>query len=806
MLRNYFKTAIRNLLRYRGHALINLSGLAVGLAACVLLFMVVQYERGYDRSQPDYHRIARVVTATRFPDNTEYNPGVPFLMADALRADYPGLTVGNLYASYGSQVTVLGRDASHASYDRKFIEPTGVFFADPDFFRVFHYAWLSGSAAVLKEPNQVVLSRGLAEKYFGSWQAALGQFLKLDNILTLQVGAILENPPAHSDFPLNLITSYVTLQHHDGYGYTTDWGSVTSNQQVYVRLPEGQSLAGMDRQLARFGQVHYDGERRQRTSHFLQPLSEIHFDDRFGNLGDHVTTRSTLWTLSLIGVFILVMACINFINLATAQAINRSREIGIRKVLGSHRRHLFWQMMGETALLVSVALLLATGIAQLCLPFIKHIDSISEPLSVATPQTLLFLLVTGLVVTALSGFYPALVLSGFNPMLALKNKITSAQIGGISLRRGLVVTQFAISQVLVIGTLVAVTQMNFVRHADLGFDKTAVFVLSTNADSVARTRQPAFKQDLLRLPGVQSLSLCSDVPSSDNNWGTNFAFDHRPDETFNLYLKWGDEDYLRTFGLQLVAGRNYPPGDTITGVVVNETLVRKLGLKSPQEAIGREIRLGSHRNPWKTITGVVRDFKTNSLREEIRPMLIATRSNFYSMASVKLRSRNLQASTAEIHKVWDRYFPEYAANSFFMDESINNFYRQENQLSLLYKIFAGIALLISCLGLYGLASFLAVQRTKEIGIRKTLGASAGQIVLLFSREFTLLVLAAFVVAAPLAWYLMQHWLDNFAYRIRLGAGVFALAIGASVLIAWLTVGYKSVKAALANPVRSLRSE
>jgi predicted permease len=806
MIKNYFKTAFRNVLRHKGHAAINVSGLAVGIAACILLFIVIQYELNYDKFQPNYKQIARIVTVDKYPDGDEYNPGVPYPMADALRAEFPQMMFGNLYASYGSQVTVLGNDASKVSADKKFIESTGIFFADPDFFKVFHFDWLSGSPELLAEPNQTVLTQKMAEKYFGNWQSAVGQFIKLDNIITLKVAGILKDVPAHTDLPLAVITSYVTIKHNDGYGYTTDWGSTSSNQQVYMLLPRNTSVTSMNSQLDAFAKRHNDGVRRERRSHFLQPLSDLHFDNRFGNLGDHVTTRSTLWTLSLIGVFIMIMACINFINLSTAQAVNRSKEIGIRKVLGSNRRNLFWQMMGETAIVVFVSLVIAAAIAQLCLPFIKHIDSIEEPLNVFTAQTLLFLLIIAVAVTVFSGLYPSLIVSGFNPMMALKNKITSASIGGISLRRGLVVTQFAISQVLIIGTIVAVSQMSFVQNADLGFNKNAVFVLSTNADSVARARQLSFKQGLLQIPGVQSASFSSDVPSSDNNWGTNFAFDHRPDEKFTLYLKWADEDYLKTFGLELLAGHNVPPGDTISQVLINETLVKKLGLKNPQEAIGHEIRLGSQRNPWKTIAGVVKDFKTNSLREEIRPTLIATRKNFYSVTSVKIRSNNLAATRDAITKAWDRTYPEYAANTYFMDESINNFYRQEEQLSLLYKIFAGIALFISCLGLYGLVSFMAVQRTKEIGIRKVLGASIGNIVYLFSKEFTLLILVAFLLAAPLAWYMMSNWLSNFAYRISMGVSVFGLAIVLSVFIAWITVGYKSVKAALANPVKSLRTE
>jgi ABC-type antimicrobial peptide transport system permease subunit len=498
------------------------------------------------------------------------------------------------------------------------------------------------------------------------------------------------------------------------------------------------------------------------------------------------------------------MACINFINLSTAQAVSRSKEVGVRKVLGSNRIQLFWQVLGETGIIVLISMALAFAIAWICMPYINHIASIQEPINLFSWQSFAFAMVITIVVTILSGFYPSFVVSRFNPSLALKNKITSATVGGISLRRGLVVLQFAISQILIIGTIVAVSQMNFVQHADLGFNKEAILVLNSNADSVIVGRQPAFKQQLLQIPGIQSVSFSSDVPSSDNNWASNFAYDHRPDEDFSIFMKLGDEDYIKTYGLQLAAGRWYEKSDTMNEVVINETLLRKLNVKDPTAAIGKEIRTG--RSPWRTIVGVVKDFKSNSLRQDLQPLLLGERSKYYSTTGIKLKTNNLSRIQAAVQEAWNKVNPEYAYTSAFMDENINNFYRQEQQLSLLYKIFAGIAIFISCLGLYGLVSFMAVQRTKEVGIRKVLGASAAHIIYLFSKEFTLLIIIAFAIAVPVAYYLMNGWLNNFVFRVNMGPGVFVLAIAASIILAWLTVGYKSIKAALSNPVKNLRSE
>ncbi len=805
MFKNYFKTAWRSLSKNKAYSAINISGLAVGMAACILLFMVVQYELSYDTFQPNFKNIYHVATADKHHDGLDYTAGIPYPALEALQNYFPQLTTGVLYSNNGSQIAVTGANSTGAT-EKKFIESSGMFFADPQFFKIFQYKWLVNSPFVLNEPNVTVLTKKMAEKYFGDWHQAVGKFLKLDNIITLKVAGILDDVPANTDFYLGVVTSYLTLKNYpDMYGYATTWGRTTSSNQIFMLLPPTISPEKINVQLKEFSKKNYTDEKPGNIRwNFLQPLSDVHFDDRFGNFGDHVTNKSTLWTLSSIGVFIIIMACINFINLSTAQAVNRSKEIGIRKVLGSNRKNLFWQMMGETSLIVCIALLLAISIAEICLPYIKHIDSINESLNILTPQTIAAIVLIALAVILFAGLYPSLILSGFSPILAIKNKITSATVGGISLRRGLVILQFAISQVLIIGTIVAISQMSFVRHADLGFNKEAILVLNANADSAFTSRESAFKQSLLQMPGVQAASFSSDVPSSDNNWGSSFAFDHQPEKDYSLYYKCADPDYFKTFGLQFTAGRAYNISDSMNNVVINETLVQKLNLKNADDAIGKQIRMG--RDEWKTIVGVVKDFKTNSLRDVIQPLLIKPKQILYSVLSVKIKSTNLAQTKNAVEKTWDKFYPEYANTSSFMDENINNFYKQEDQLSLLYKIFAGIAIFISCLGLYGLVSFMAVQRTKEVGIRKVLGASVTNIMYLFSKEFILLIVVAFAVAAPLALYMMNNWLQNFHYRITIGASVFIIAVIISVMIALITVGYKSIRAAIANPVKSLRTE
>jgi ABC-type antimicrobial peptide transport system permease subunit len=335
-----------------------------------------------------------------------------------------------------------------------------------------------------------------------------------------------------------------------------------------------------------------------------------------------------------------------------------------------------------------------------------------------------------------------------------------------------------------------------------------VLILNSNVDSSVNVRQPAFKQALLTIPGVRAVSFSSDVPSSESNNSGSFAYDHRPLENFDLFRKFGDEDYFKTYGLEIIAGRPYTRSDTLKEVVVNETLVRKLGIKDPSEILGHEIltaRIGS-RLIWCPVVGVVKDFKTNSLREAVKPTVIGQRNKRYFFTGIKLLTNNISSTLSEIEKKWNQAFPEFVYAPTFMDERINDFYKQENQLSLLYKFFAAIAIFISCLGLYGLISFMAVQKTKEVGIRKVLGASVSHILYLFSREFTVLIVIAFIVAGPVAYYMMSKWLNNFAFRIHVGVMVFAVAMTTSLIIAWLTVGYKSIQAAIVNPVKSLRTE
>lgn len=801
MFKTYLKTAWRNIVRNKSFSFINITGLAIGIAASLLLYIVVRYELSYDTFQKNYHRIYRVVSNDKFGDGETFNSGIPVPALEALKAEMPQLQFAPLFGAYGTQITVPS--ANNPTGD-KYIEETGVFFSEPGFFNIFDYKWLAGDANVLNEPNSIVLAKKTAIKYFGNWQKAMGQTIVMANAVPMKVNGILDDVPANTDFPLYLVGSFKTARSNDEVFYLYDsWRSTSSNFHIYALLPENVSAKEIDKALLQFSNTHYNSRKLSKKINFLQPLSTLHFDNRFESLGDHIVSKNTLMTLTLIGIFILLMACVNFINLSTALSVTRSKEVGIRKVLGGSRSLLFWQVMGETAVIVGIAIVVAFALVYLTLPYIKLIASIPETISPFQFSIIGPLLLLGCLVTWLAGVYPSLVLSKYNPIAALKNKFASASVQGISLRRSLVVMQFAISQVLIVATAVAVSQMNFVRQADLGFKKDAVLLLSGTVDSSTVARQQSFKQQLLQVPGVQSVNFCSDAPSSYNSWTTNFAYDHRPDEKYQVSMKFADADYVKTFGLHLIAGHDMAPSDTTKDLLINETLVKKLGVKNANEVIGKTIRVNEQ---WYPIAGVVKDFKTSSLKEEIKPIVILSSNLIYGITAVKIRSANLATTKAAIQKVWDGLFPDYAFSPAWFDENIREFYDQENQLALLYKIFAGLAIFISCLGLYGLVSFMTVQKTKEVGIRKVLGASVGSLVKLFSKEFTILIIISFFIAVPVAWWMMSSWLNNFVYRISMGIGFFAIAIFSSVLIAWISVGYKAIRAALANPVKSLRTE
>lgn len=799
MFFNYLKTAFRNLKQNKNFAFMNVLGLTIGITSCLLIFMVVQFELSFDNYHKKKDRIYRVVTKFNRAGVIDWASGVSRPVAEALRRDFPQLESVAAIDNADSWLMSVTNDNGQS---KKF-ENDIVLYAEPQLFNVLDVKWLTGDPEkALSEPNTAVLSKTVATKYFGDWREAIGKLIKHNNNQVLKVSGVIDDVPVNSDFPLKVLISYKTSPNANDH----EWNNTSSGFNCLIVLPKEISPKQFDKMLPAFRDKYAKSDNAQfKLSYQLQPLNTIHFDNRFGNYNYGTFSKELITTLSLIGIFLLVIACVNFINLATAQAVNRSKEIGVRKVLGGRRMQLIMQFLGETFIITVMATAIACLLTTIILPYLNKLLGISFSISNdRLPMIAISLFIVVAAVTLLSGFYPALILSGFNPINALKSKVNAKSTKGISIRRGLVIFQFAIAQILIIGTLVVVSQMNFINNASMGFDKNAIVTIGFPGDTSNLSK--VLKQQLLNQPGIENVSFSMDAPASDGNWTSDFTFNKSPKPTsFEASLKWADADYFKTYGLQLIAGRIYAPSDTVREFVANETLLKKLGIKDPHDALGKEISLWNRRLHGD-IVGVVKDFHNNSLRDPISPVLISTRKRNYSTIGIKIQMNKAKEVLAGVEKLWNEAFPDYVYRYKFLDKQIADFYDQEGQLSKLYSIFAGIAIFISCLGLYGLVSFMAVQRTKEIGIRKVLGASVKSIIYLFSKEFTILIGMAFLVATPLAYYFMHQWLNNFSFRIDLGLKFFILAIAGSMLIAWITVGYKAIKAGLANPVKSLRSE
>jgi len=809
MLRNYIKTAFRNLGRRKNYTIINIAGLAAGIAICLVLFIVIRYEMSFD----DYHgkkdRIYRVLTEYHHADAPDifYGRGIPYPMPEGLKANFPQVeTLAPVYADNNDQLLITDENGSII---KKFKEENGVFFTTPSFFNIFDFPLLSGSYTTLKEPNNVLIAKETAEKYFGDWKTAMGKTIRLKSSYgddVLKVSGILATIPANTDFQFKLAVAYGTGFTGNYIAKSTNWDGTGSAFGCYLLLRHNTSVGNFNQQLRAYSKKVKSPENKD--SHIIQPLKAVHYDTQAGNNSNNTISRELLNALWLIGAFILLIACVNFINLSTAQAVNRSKEVGIRKVLGSNRQSLKIQFLTETFLIVVISVLAAVGIAIITVPLVGKMLDMSISFNVfVNPMIVLFLLILTVVVTILAGFYPSIVLAKFNPVTALKNKMTERSLKGISLRRGLVVFQFVIAQALIIGTLIIIKQMNYFTSQPLGFEKEAIINVPFPSDSANISKLDYLRSELSVIKGVQQVSFSSNTPVEDNNdsW-TTFRFDHAAKETdFYAINKSTDYEYVPTYRLPLVAGRNLQPSDTVREFLVNETLVKSLGITDPQLVLNKEIDLWNGQFKG-VVVGILKDFHDRSFRTGIAPLMMTTYKGWYNSAGIKLSSEHALATVEAIEKTWNRIFPDFVFEYKFLDDKIESFYKEENRLSYLYRIFAAIAIFLSCLGLYGLASFMAVQRIKEVGIRKVLGASVSNVIYLFSKEFIILIAIAFVIASPIAWYFMDDWLRDYPYRINLSWWIFLAGGIGAIIIALITVSFQAIKAAIANPVKSLRTE
>ncbi|GAB3336169.1 ABC transporter permease [Larkinella ripae] len=784
MLRNYFTIAYRTLLQQKSYAFINVFGLALGLAACIIIFLVVRNELSYDAFHQKANRTYRMVV-----HGLDYNPSVSFSVAPAFRTDFPEAEqVSQYFYQHETQIEI-GK--------KRFLEEHYAF-ADAAFPQVFDFTWLTGNPkTALTEPNTVVLTEQMARKYFGD-QSAMGQTIRMDNQRDLRVTGIIRDLPANTHLNFNFLVSWETIRKEVNL---RDFWSIQGGY-LYVVLPQNLSPKRVEARLPAFMKKNWaDQFEGDWGDLLLQPLLEIHFDKRFGTQITMPRSKETIYGLAGVAVFIILTACINFVNLATAQAVRRSKEVGIRKALGAFRRQLVGQVLGETTLLVTLAAVVALGAVWAFLPLTKplldiRIDAeqlIQWPVLAAIAGILLGTIL-------LAGLYPAFIQSGFQPIRALKSRTTEGTFGGMAVRKSLVIMQFAITQVLIIGTLVVAYQMDFFQNQNMGFDKEAIVSFGTGE------KADVLRQKLQNNPGVAQFSFASAGPAFNRNFAPFSAPDFGMMENDVVEVKMVDENYIPMYGLTMLAGDpvvKTAETDTVRSVVVNQTLIHRLGIQKETDAIGKRLRLAG--GP-ALIRGVVRDFQSESKHGKIRACALFYESRAFRQTSVKLRPQNVRETLATIEKDWTELNPDYLFTYEFVDEHIAKLYTQEEKMYNAFRLFSGIAIVIGGLGLFGLVSLMAVQRTKEVGIRKVLGASVESIVVLFSKEFVWLMLIAFVVAAPVAWYGMDLWLREYAYHIEIGPSIFLVAILITFAIAALTVSYQSIKAALVNPVKSLRSE
>jgi len=808
MLKNYFKTAFRSLVRNKNYTIINVAGLAVGIAVCTIIFIIIQFHSSFDNFHSKKDRIYRVLTEYHHADaaNIFYGKGVPYPMPLGLKTAFPQIKeVTPVYADHNDQLLILDNNGTPV---KKFKEEKGVFFTEPSFFRIFDFPLLAGSYASLKDPNNVLLSKETAEKYFGDWKTAIGKTIKLKSYSTdvLKVSGILATIPANTDFNLKLVVAYGTGFTGSYFAKSNNWDGTTSDFGCYILLPPNISVDNFNKQLRAYSKKVESPDNKD--SHIIQPLSEVHYDTHTGDYSGKTISHELINALMLIAVFILLIACVNFINLSTAQAVNRAKEVGVRKVLGSNKWQLKIQFITETFLIVLSSVVLAIIISFVALPSVNKILELPLSFNIFhNPAIVLFLFIVTIAVTALAGFYPSIVLSQFNPVNALKSKLAAKSTKGISLRRGLVVFQFIIAQALIIGTLIVVKQMNYFTNQPLGFDKTAIVNIPFPSDSIGVSKLDYLKKQLLSVNGVQRVSFSSNTPvEDDNDMWSNFKFNHAIKETdFYAITKFADDEYMPAYKLPLIAGRNLQPSDTAREFLVNESLIKSLGIKNPNEVLNKEISLWGDQLKGPVV-GILKDFNDRSFRRDLAPLLITTFKKMYNQGGIKLTTTNMSSTMRSIEKIWNQTFPDFVYEYKFLDDKVESFYKEENQLAQLYKIFAVIAIFLSCLGLYGLASFMAVQRIKEVGIRKVLGATACNIVYLFSKEFIILISIAFAIAVPIAWYYMYKWLQNYPYRINMSWWIFIIGGIAAVIIALAAVSFQAIKAAIANPVKSLRTE
>jgi predicted permease len=785
MIKNYLKVALRNITRHKGYSFINITGLAIGMACCILILLWVQDELSFDRFHENANDIYRVVQDINFADHSTTWAITQGPLGPSLRDDFPEIVNMVRFQRRGMRLT---------HEDKTFDEELGM--ADGSIFEVFTFPLLRGDpASALADPFSLVLTEEMAHKYFGE-QDPIGKVLNADGRFDFKVTGIIQEVPRNSHIRFDFLVPFVFGRE---LGYTVDrWNN--SSFTTYVQLQGGLQAGDALPKIARYLDDKPTIEKDAALN--LQPLTRIHLHSHYDfDFASGDVTYVTIF--SLVAFFILLIACINFMNLTTARSANRAREVGMRKVAGAYRSDLIRQFFGESILLAFVAFCLALGLVWLLLDTFNNLAAKELTLGFSSSVWLWFgLLGIALVTGLIAGSYPALFLSGFQPVRVLKGSVQSGAKSS-RFRKFLVVFQFSLTILLIICTLVVYHQLDFMRNKKLGYDKEHLVYLGMRGDM--REQFDAVKQELLAHPSILGVTASANVPT----YGYSFSNSlwrwegQDPDAEILIRASFVDEDFFKTMGIELIAGRDLSrefSTDQDTAVAVNEAAARAMGMADP---VGQRLTLGENN---LTIQGMVKDYHFRSLRQEIDPLILIFSPPSSRVLFVRLRGEDMPQSLAHVEEVWNTFAPGFDFRYRFMDEALDLLYRAEQRTGSIFRIFTMLAVLISCLGLFGLASYMAEQRTKEIGIRKVLGATVSHIVFLLSKDFTKWVIVANLVAWPVAYLAMHQWLQGFAYRIPLPWWVFGVSAILALAIALLTVSYQSIRAAVSNPVDALKYE
>lgn len=817
MFKNYFTIAFRSFLRNKSFSLINIVGLAIGISASLVIFLIVKYDFSFDKFEKDSHRIYRINGEFNFNGEIGRNSGAPIPMGNAISNEVKGLDAVAFFQTWLGDKRV-GIPSSKKDKPTLFKKEKKVVYADKNYFKIINYDWIIGTPeTALQQPYQVVLTESKAKIFFGDTPLSEipGKEIIFNDTIRTTVTGIVKDLTANTDFTFNIFVSRSTFEITS---LTPDdweaWDNINSETQVFFKLSANATPADIASQINSLYKKYHkpNPDDQSTTKYLLQPLSDLHFNGDYDNFDQRLAHRPTLYGLLAIAAFLLLLGCINFINLTTAQASQRAKEIGIRKTLGCSRKQLVFQFLSETFLLTLLATILSVLITPIL--FKAFGDFIPEGLhyNFMQPDILLFLFLLTIVISGLSGFYPALVLSSYKPIAVLKNQFVKSGGSGrsVRLRKVLSVSQFVIAQIFIIVTILVSKQIRYSLNKDLGFKKDAIVYFSPNSSGYSIENTKILVQKLNAIPEIQMTSLSYGPPSYRGGWTTSASLKgEKNTSTINVSVKLGDPNYINLYKIKLLAGNNLTASDTINGLLINEKCVQALGIKNAEEALGKTIKWNGEK--LTPIVGVVANFHENSLHETIKPLVIAHRVSGEKLINIALRPQDAGNPTwhtaiEKIKLAWKQTYPDDDFEINFFDEQLAKYYEADQHISSLLLWASGLSIFISCLGLLGLIIYITNQRTKEIGIRKVIGASVFQIISLLSKEFLKLVLLAFIIAVPIAWYGANKWLENFAYRTTLSWWVFMAGGTIMFLIALIILILKTFIAATSNPVKSLRTE